>query len=360
MGKYSLENYEIYKTKKIRPDLLKTAPDNWGRGKINYVTCSWALLEPYRGDYRLDFLDEISKTFNPVLMIRPDLPNWMTENPEECFSVFIRRMGSYVMMNHIPLTGVVITTISNSTGEWNGYVDGFKSTTLFADLDSYELIQFLRDKNQSFGIRISCREGNWIECCEDLAVQSLQNHWETNPVLLHVLDESCGPHVKRQSLQWHAAFSNRELDLGFSIALRRLTYPEEVSGGGALPIRFWFVNSGSSPCYHKLSIQLKLSQEDNTFVISLLNSPSHWHVGDIIHNEMVQLKGLSAGIYSLSVGVFYDDVPVYMGMNQRNENGFYTMGEIKVDQKDGDSLKNVWDHYYPEGYYPLEDPGSPE
>jgi adenylate kinase family enzyme len=362
MGKYSLENYEIYKTRKIRPVLLQTAPDNYGRGQITYIECSWAELEPQRGCYNLaSVLDEVSKTTNPVLFIKPDYPQWMEACPEECFARLIRRAGSYLAEKEYHPIGVVISTISNSIVEWNAYLDGFPNTSLFADLHNHELIRYLKSKHQEFGLRITCSEDHWIECCEELADQSLQNNWERNPTLLHVLEDTCGAQVRKQAEQWHAGFSNKQLDLGYNIALRRLTYPEEVSGSGVLPARFWFVNNGSAPCYSELNIKIKLAKDKETYIISALNAPSGWPVGDIIHNEMIKLTDLKTGNYSLSVGLFHKhNAPVLMGIDQQAKDGFYKMGEIKIDDKNRDALKDVWDHYYPEGYYPLEDPQAPE
>ncbi|WMJ87005.1 DUF4832 domain-containing protein [Anaerocolumna sp. MB42-C2] len=362
MGKYSLENYEIYKTKKIRPVLLSTPQDNYGRGQINYITCSWAELEPHRGCYRFAaLLEEVLVTFNPVLILKPDYPDWVKDYQEECFTRFIRRAGSYFEKNNSSLIGTVITTINNKIVEWDAYLEGFRNFTLFADLHNYELISFLKNRKQEFGIRISCSEDNWIKCCEDLAGQFLQNHWERKPVLLHVLDETLGQETQRQALQWHAGFSNKKLNLGFHIALRRLTYTEKVSSGGVLPARFWFVNTGSSPCYSDLKIKLKLIREDEIHLINVSSAPSDWPVGDIIQNEIIQLPSLEEGNYSLSVGIFHkNDLPVSMGIDGKQNDGFYKMGDIRIDYVNRDNLKNVWENYYPEGYYPLEDPKRPE
>lgn len=49
MGKYSLENYEKYKTYKIRPQPLGTHPKNLGRGRGSFLNIPWAELEPERG-----------------------------------------------------------------------------------------------------------------------------------------------------------------------------------------------------------------------------------------------------------------------------------------------------------------------
>lgn len=360
MGKYSLENYEIYKTRKIRP-LFKTPPAKSGRGQINYITCSWVDLEPKRGCYVLEpLLNQIAKTFNPVLVIKPDYPEWVTDYTEECFAALIRRAGSYLREKDISLTGVIVSATGNNPVEWKAYMEGFQEITLFADLENYGLIRFLKDKNREFGLRIYCGEENWIRCCEALAEQGLQNNWQRNPVLLHVLDPVCGIQVLRQASSWHCGFSNQNLDLGFQITLRRLTYPEKVSSMGVLPARFWFVNTGSAPCYSDLSIKLKLVRGDKTFLIPVPDSPS-WHVGDIIHNEIIQLPALLEGSYSLSAGLFYKHkFPVYMGIDTECADGFYQLGELEVDYTDRDNLKKVWEHYYPEGYYPLEDPAAPE
>jgi len=223
------------------------------------------------------------------------------------------------------------------------------------------LIRYLKNCQKDFGLTVTCSEDNWIECCEAFASQGLQSTWEKQPVILHITDTSCGYHIKREALRWHAGFSNIRMDLGFNLTIRRLTYPNNVSSNGVLPIRFWFVNNGSAPCYRKFNILIKLEQDETKYIIPLTVDTRSWLLGDITHNEMVQLPVMKDGTYTLSVGSFFEDkTAMYLNIQGKKSGEYYEMGSIDVDTINRDDLKHVWENYYPEGYYPLEDPQSPD
>lgn len=361
MGKYALENYERYNTYKIRPQPLPMAPDSKGRGQFHKVTLTWKELEPVRGGYNLRELHRlIDDTSNPVLMIKADFPSWVTERASECFASFIRKIGSSLDGNY-KLEGIVITTIESCSHEWEAYIDAFGEFPLLVDMHNQELIQYLTIHNMDFGLIVKCSETNWIECCEKLAEYNLQEVWKKRPVLLQIEDSSCGPHIERQAWSWHASMANVPMDLGFSIALRRLTYPKQVSSNGALPLRFWFVNTGSAPCYRDSKVWIRLQQGSNRYDISLRVNTKDWLLGDVTYNEIVKLPEMDPGTYKVSLGIFFEDhSPMQLNMNCTIDHGFYELGSIEIDVVPREEYFHIWDEYYPEGYYPLEDPQSPE
>ena len=175
MGIYSLENYEKYKTKTIRFKPESKAPSNFGTGQIHYVKLPWASLEPHRGEFNLELINrEMENVKNPILVLIPDIPLWVDNHKSDSFTSFIRRVGSFIGGDR-KLVGVVISTINNSQAEWDGYIESFDKTTIFADLDNKELISYLKDNNKDFGLLVKCNEKNWIECCEGFAKQNLQH-----------------------------------------------------------------------------------------------------------------------------------------------------------------------------------------
>lgn len=361
MGKYSLENYEKYKTIKIRPHPLPRNDSVSSSGQFEYVSFSWEELESVRGEYRLEKIKEALNTSrNPILVLTPELPSWVKEYADQCFAALIRKVGSYIDSDR-RLAGVVISTLANSKEEWNAYMDSFETQTLLVDLCNDRLIHYLREHGRGFGLLVKCSEENWIECCEAFAKQKLQHVWKSYPVVLHVKGNVCGPHIKREAYRWHASVSNIDLGLGYDLTLRRLTYPETVSSQGSLPLRFWFVNTGSSRIYQEFQLWAQLKQGDTSYELPLHAATHSWLTGDLVHNEIIQLPDLSPGHYTLSLALLFKDRS-YIKLNIQNEeqDGYYEAGTIQVEITNEDPLLNIWDTYYPEGYYPLEDPKVPE
>lgn len=361
MGKYSLENYEKYKAYKIRPRQLHSAPNNKGRGQFQTIKVKWKDLEPERGDYDLhNLLNLISKATNPVLQIEAEAPSWVREHTSEYFASFIRKVGSALIGFH-QLEGIIITEMEASSQEWDAFIDAFDEHCLLADINNFRLIKYLTIHNIPFGLIVPCSESNWIDCCEKFAAYNLQEIWKKRPVLLQIEDDSCGTHIGRQALAWHASMANLNMNLGYCISLRRLTYPKQVSSGGALPLRFWFVNTGSAPCYHDFTVRIRLQKGDKIYEIPLNTNGDDWSLGDITYNEIVKLPEVIPGNYTLSLGIFFKDhSPMRLNMDCKKNGGFYELGMIEIDLVDRKEYFHIWDDYYPEGYYPLEDPQSPD
>lgn len=307
MGKYSLESHEKYKTVKIRPKPLSVKEYDTSHGRFEYAAFSWKELEPARGEYKLGGIEKALKAItNPVLLLTPDLPEWAKDSHEACYAALIRKVGSMIDSDK-RLAAVLISTLANSKEEWNAYIDSFGSQVLLADLQNEPLIQYLKERGRGFGLLVKCGEENWIECCEAFAKHHLQRVWKSYPVFLHATDEAGGSHIRREAFRWHAGMSNVNLGLGYNLALRRLTYPETVSGSGSLPLRFWFVNSGSSRIYRKFQLRLQLKQEDVSHEFPLHAATHSWLTGDLVHNEIVHLQDIAAGTYSLGIALCFED-----------------------------------------------------
>lgn len=361
MSRYSLENYEKYKTVKIRPEPLSPKDDVSKRGLFDYVSFAWKELEPERGEFRLEAIQEaLGAANNPILVLTPDLPSWVKDNAGDCFAALIRKVGSHIDSDR-RLTAVLISTLADGKEEWNAYIDSFETQTLLADVQNDRLIGHLRDRSRGFGLLVTCGEENWIECCEAFARNRLQKVWKSHPVILQVTDDVCGPHTRREAYRWHAALSNVNTGLGYNLTLRRLTYPETVSSRGSLPLRFWFVNTGVSRIYRKSQLWVRLKQGEVSYELPLFAATHSWLTGDLVHNEIIPLQDLPQGKYTLSLGLFFEDRS-YIPLNIRNQqqDGYYEMGALHVEITDEDPLMNIWDTYDPEGYYPLEDPKLPE
>lgn len=360
MGKYALEHYSPYETYKIRPLLLSKATVNPGRGQYRLVELTWEELEPHRGKYDLKRLKgALAEVHNPVLSIKQVLPAWLEKGQEESFKHLIRRIAS--ALNNEKLIGVAVSTEDYSQGIWDAYLEAFEGIPLLVSLEQEALLQYLKDHEYPFGLIVNCSEDNWVSCCEKFAGHRLQNTWQRMPVLLQIEEESPGENIRREGLRWHAGLSSRLMDVGYDFSIRRLAYPKKIASKGALPLRFWLVNRGSAPCYLDYSLRLRLERggEQQEFVLNI--DKGAWKMGDITHNEIISLPELPLGEYGLSVGIFFaDKSPMELNIQMEEKDGYYRLGTVEVCKDTDVDLAHAWDDFYPDGYYPLEDPQLPD
>lgn len=172
-------------------------------------------------------------------------------------------------------------------------------------------------------------------------------------------DSQSTPALYSQAERWHVSFSSEDMDVGYRFELRKLAYPKEISSGGALPLRFWFVNTGTAPCYEPVTAMLRLSGADKGCDTKLNIQALQGKTGDLVHNEIAKLPALPTGEYTVSLGLKIGEHPLALANALTASDGFYALGKVLVDQQNRDDLFHIWEDYYPEGYYPLEDPQAP-
>ncbi len=363
MGRYSLDSYCSYETYKIRPRPLVEGPERLARGTFQLLEYTWKELEPERGRFCLEYMtQELSSTRNPILKLSKQAPDWVNEErlAKEGFAHLVRRVGSTVAPLHRAV-GALITSSSYDIGEIDAYFDAFGPMPLLVSLEDTALIIRLKEMDKEFGLLVPCSEVKWIDCCEYFAKLGLQNIWMQKPVVLQIEDQEPGPYIRRQSSYWHAGLANLPMDIGYTYTLRRLTYPKRITSGGGLPLRFWFVNTGSAPCYQEFSLILRLSREGLAKDFRLNTDTKRWLPGDIVHNEIVLVPELVDGTYQVSIGLLcFDGTLMQLNIEGKQNDGFYQLGYIDVASGLEDNLLHAWDDFYPDGYYPLEDPGSPK
>lgn len=358
MGQYSLVNYEKYKTHKIRPPHSLDYPDNWGGKKFTVLSVSWQKIEPKAGCFDLSSVENsLSHLTNPLLHIDLTPPAWATSPLENLHKSVILKLGS--LLDNGEFIGVFWDTTQIPVSLADTLLLAFSKTPLIVDLTNHPAQNYLQKQNYPFGLYISCSEKDILVCCEQLARQNLQHNWKFSPIILQLPPDSSKDFFLHEVKKWHIAFSNTSLEIGYKIELRKLAYPKEVSASGALPLRFWFVNTGTAPCYSSISVKLRISNDDEVHEIDLHTAGLFWKTGDIIYNEIARIPAIQSGEYNLSIALFIGKHNVKLANSLDYSDGFYALGKVIVDYQNRDDLFHIWDDYYPEGYYPLEDPQTP-
>ncbi|GIP18312.1 hypothetical protein J40TS1_39540 [Paenibacillus montaniterrae] len=360
---FALDQYEAYETIVARPQLIK---GNIYPQSYQLIKLKWKDVEPERSSYQLDVIEQqlAAAAQHPylVLWLEPGQPDWVEQDHNSAhFAAFIRKVGS-AYGEDARLFAVVATMLGSTTDEWEAYADSFQAPYLLANVQDSAFIQQMRAQKRSFGLWLTATEDNWLACSEQIAKQRLGSIWKEQPVLLAVPEQKWGEELRNEAKRWHVALcGDADASLGARLALRRVTFPAIAYAGGHFPLRLWFVNDGSAKFYRPFKLWLRLHNEQENVVMALQADTSSWLTGDLVHNELLCLPDLPSGTYEVAIGVTYDDgAAVNMYIQEQDEDGFYHAGQITIAYSEDDPYRDIWKSYYPEGYYPLEDPQVPE
>ena len=241
-----------------------------------------------------------------------------------------------------------------------GHADPFPADEPLIDIHDWEYLQRAADLGTPFALLIEPGKDGLLDTAQMMAEQSLQRHWLRHPVYAR-LDTPPDEEMKEALWTWHVRACNLPGLPGCDLRLRRLTCPRALSSAGVMPLRLWLMNAGPSPLYGEHRIMLRLQGFGRSFDIRLSADPSIFlKMGDIVYNEMVQLPAMPAGDYTLLLCCLRGDGnPLRLNIDRQEEEGYYSLGSVTVDDQPRPELYAIWDRYYPEGYYPLEDPKEP-
>lgn len=244
--------------------------------------------------------------------------------------------------------------------EGYGHADPFPSKEPLIHIRDREYLRRAADLGTSFGLLIEPDRDGLINTAQMMAEQSLQRHWLRHPVYA-LLGTPPDGEMKEALLTWHVRACSLEGLSGCDLRLRRLTCPRALSIAGVMPLRLWLMNAGPSPLYGEHRIGLRLRGSGRSFDMELRANPSIFlKTGDIVYNEIVRLPAMPAGEYTLMLGCLRGDgSPLRFNIDIQEEDGYYALGSVKVDDQPRPELFTIWESYYPEGYYPLEDPKEP-
>ncbi len=357
MGKFSLKNYEQYPTQKLRPALLPSA--QLAPSQVLEVIS----VSPNQNLADLCATIPSHRLPHKPLLLKPSLSLTATNDIDEA-SAWLRRLGEALSGGN-GLQGVVLDMGNFKAFQWpfllQAWQAAFHNTFLVVPLANQPLIEFALSLQLSFGLLLETKN-SLLSIRHALAANHLQTQWEKAPLfLLQEGDASPSGELISNAAFWRVAYANfKGLSNGVA-CLRRLTCPPNTTTGGYLPLRFWWDIRGNSPLYFESSFQCRLaSSSGHTTLLPLQDTRPIRLPGDATHNHVAPVPALPLGEYQIQCGLFSGQgIPFPLGINAPNAEGWYTVGTITIDDTPRPEYQNPWQHYYPEGFYPLEDPKLP-
>ena len=344
MGKYSLESFERYPTIRCRP--VETAEPAEGAGISRFVTVS-VILGGERPDLRERSLLAVS------------VPAQGIETMPKTESA-LRSLASAYHRDPL-LLGVTLVTDAVAAQKrrlWETAAEAFAPKRYYVPVTDGEQLDYGLKHGLAGGLLATVQE-NPYDVCEAFAEQGAQQLFKRMPVLVSF--QHRGEGLAKYARQWHAAaVEGIDAPAGWRIALRRLTYPKALSSGGYAPMRFWWVNKGPSYCHEDVEVRLRLERDGQHTPIALHDRTDCFHLADRTYNEIVRLPEVAPGAYQLQFGLFAaDGTALTLANAGRTEDGYYPADVMNIDDVPRPELASVWDDFYPDGYYPLEDPKEP-
>ena len=272
-------------------------------------------------------------------------------------------MGKYSLDNYQRVDSLVVRPAYRRAPPPNpgyGLADPFPEDLPLIPLEHASHIIRAPGENPAFALLLTPDESGWLNTAQALAEAGLQRHWESAPVYARLLEV---PDAARQEQlrSWRVRAANLPSGLHADLRLRRATFPRALSSKGALPLRLWLDNAGPSPLYgrHRMLLrfraggevrELPLAAEDHLFQ----------KTGDIVYNEIMGLPELPPGEVNIDFSLRGPrGGPVYLNTGLPENKGWYTLGTVRADNTPRPQLFTLWDDWYPDGYYPLEDPKEP-
>lgn len=344
MDKYSLESYERVRMTKCRPAEIAEVDPDLREETFVTVTAEQGKAMP-------------ALTGKTLLKVR--IPETM-EDPLRAESAM--RSLAACFFQHPLVIGVTLSAGGSETWRmrlWDAVSDAFAPKRIYVPVNDWGLLDDALKRGWMGGLLAEIGN-NALDTCEAFAQQNAQQLYKRFPVLVRREGEE--KNAAGYAEQWHALAVENIPDarVGFRIALRRLTYPRELSSGGFAPMRFWWTNRGPSYCHGKTEVRLRLEKAGKTLQIPLQDRPEHIPLADRVHNEIVKLPQAAPGTYRLEYGLFDETGKALPLCNEgRTGDGYYPAGEMCLDDRQRPEYERLWESYSPDGYYPLFDPRVP-
>ncbi len=330
MGKYSLEQFERVALAKCRPTVTGTRP------AARFVTVTASQNKPAA----------VPAGGLPVLVRFDARESAACENA--------LRATAAALCEEANVLGATLVSDAPMPRLWEAAAEVFGR--LYVPVQDALQLDYALKRGLRFGLLAELGEAA-LDMCEAFAAQGAGRLWERGPVLVRAHTDT--PLARRLAQQWHAsATEGVSAQAGACIVLRRLTYPQALSSDGYAPLRFWWDNIGVSPLYEPTRTRLRLCMGETRCEIALHDAPALLPLGDRAHNEIARLPALPEGEYAVEVAVETREGALPLA-NEGFANGWLPVGTVRIDHVPRPQMETLWDDWYPEGYYPLEDPAQP-
>jgi hypothetical protein len=284
------------------------------------------------------------------------------------------------------LDSVDISSVGYWGEGWSPYMPAFQYQKALIDIwfDAFPRTTLLMNFDEPTALTYGTSRGaGWrLDCLGDLRVKSdnpyfepemldvypqqvvrsgVQDVWEKRPVSLEV----CGTvsewkrdhfdldYILEQALRWHVTsvnlksspipddwkprFDAFQKKLGYRLSLRRLEYPKSVAPGTMMPIHMWWLNAGVAPPYTNYSLVVQLRADKSSAVMNVPVDVRKWLPGDAVYDGSLYVpENLADGVYDFRVAMLdprTGSPVVRFAIAGRDEDGWYSEGQIKVEKK---------------------------
>ena len=347
MGKYSIDAFEIYPLRKIRPRVTPMTSSAY-----RLLTLSWAELEGEKGHLLPPDVIGMEKV---ILKLQLDRPG---DTADACG--FIRRMGCCYQGGR-GFAGVVMSAGPCFSAELiqlaQAYAQGFESTCLLAEPGT-ALMAVCCAQQIKTGLWLDLNRGI-LNLRRAVAEGGHQKNWRAMPVYVYA-GRSMTEEELDASVRWHSSGADHPAPIGPMMALRRMMFPEGLTTGGVMPLRLWWQNIGTAPIYENVQLQLELHSGDARYEIVAPGMLEHPGVGDSTMNLLAKLPEVPCGSYELWCGLKTGEKFLSLAIDAEQDDGMYRVGDVNLDEVSRPYLATMWEEQYADGYYPLEDPAQPE
>jgi len=318
-----------------------------------------------------------------------DVPDWLKEKipcPErpdgmrvkdsprdpmyfECFARAIRKIAE--RFDGHPILNMVDTCVPGAWGEGHMletysqqeltrwvtlFTDAFHHTHLFGQVELPWLLNQIHPDHPIGWRADGVGNGKHMHELYPPQVRKVPDHWKTAPVSCESywwlgewyrkgwdLDE-----IIELTLQWHiSSFNAKSLPIpmvwkdkidywvskmGYHFAFDSFQFPGEAQADDGLGFVLSMENTGVAPIYDRLPLQIRIKNEETSFVFDTDTDIRQWLPGK--HTEQFQIQlphSIPSGVYQVQLGIVGKDLPVvYWGTDAPRDGCFYTLGQLNV------------------------------
>ncbi len=334
MGKYALDAFERYPLVKLRPGMGR--PRNRSFRLIVWEPGGQIPMEPGTDAIlRLDLAENLPAARDAICRAGEMLAGKLAGVVLACGSCTGATLAELLQLYH----------------------QSFGQTPLLVEPGT-ELAELCRREGLTFGLWLPLEAGI-LPLRRRIAQSGLSRQWERGPVYL----QAGGPLTSAEldaARRWHASGADVPAPLGAWMTLRRMMFPRDLTAGGPMPLRMWWQNLGTAPCYGEIRVVLELRREGERLPIELAESRIRPGLGDCTLNTTGGVPAEARGCFALWCGLAAGEEMLPLAMEGPESTGMYHVGQLTLDDVARPHLQTMWEEQYADGYYPLEDPAQPE